>query len=420
MPRASRTKPIIRYGSTGYGELNLIGKRHVLFVGGYLSESPAWYHVFFSRELSRYRKTSGARVQIGNLEMSDDMSAASWMIRKQQGNQKTDTQFTILRCDHIVETDAKRSLVKRTFLLILTFFDFLLSGFWFRLFKVNWRFALQVLYPYIALTLFAMIGIGMAWLAGPYLTDIGMTGWLHGLGLAVIAWGLFYGLCRLDRRRNFRAQHMLDLYITTAKHVRRKHQNVDRLIDEFTNKILEVEQNGAIDELLLIGHSFGAVNMLEATARAMTRNPEFGKNGVKVSLLTFGSILPVMVCHPLAGWLRNHVEQIATSPDVLWVDYQSRKDVITASGFDAVRDLGLNIPENRIMANQTRQIRFRDLVSAEFYNSMRINFFRLHFQYLRANDYADRDYDFFDMISGSQNMYARMGQTDSAKDLSSH
>jgi hypothetical protein len=383
-----------------------------LYVGCYTPAGPAWYHNLFSRELSRYKKTSGRQVEINDMAMSPDKSAASWTIRKTLTGKITDTEFNLLRWDHIIKTDASRPLLKRTLLLYLTFLDFLFSGLWFRLFKVSWRFTLQVLYSYIALTLFVLVGVGIAWIVSPYLAEFGLSGWVHWLALAAIVSAVFYGLCWLDRWRNLYAQHMLDAYITSAMHVRHKREDMRELIDGITEKILDAERKTDADELLLIGHSFGAVNMLQATAQAMAKNPDFGKGGVKTSLLTFGSILPVMACHPLAGWLRDHVQRIAISPDVLWVDYQSRKDVISAFNFDPVRDIGLDIPEEEISAHETQQVRFRDLVSPEFYHSIRVNFFRLHFQYIKANDYPDLEYDFFDLISGPKSMYEQIGQTE--------
>jgi hypothetical protein len=47
----------------------------------------------------------------------------------------------------------------------------------------------------------------------------------------------------------------------------------------------------------------------------------------------------------------------------------------------------------------TWQVRFRDMLSEQFYRSLRWNFFRLHYQFIMANDIR-APYDYFMLVCG--------------------
>lgn len=375
----------------------MIRKRKILYVGCYTPAGPAWYHNMFSRELSRYRKISGADVNLSDMQMSNDRSSATWTFRNK--NQSVVTEFTQLRWDHIIKSDANRSLFRRMCLLYYSFFDFLVSGLWYRMFKASWRFGAQVTYGYVALTLYAIVAAGIGFTASSFLLPAGQYSWLFWALGGLIAVAIFWGICAFEHWRNFYAQHMLDAYITGLQHVRSRRTDMTDLISGFTEKILQTEKNSDADEILLMGHSFGAVNMLEATGRALAENPDLGKKRM-VTLVTVGSILPCMACHNDAGWLRDHIRRLAISPDIFWLDLQSRKDVISAFNFDPIKGTGVQLGRDDIRAHRVVQIRFRELIRPEFYKKIRMNFFRLHFQYIKANDFPDRDYDFYKMITG--------------------
>ena len=66
--------------------------------------------------------------------------------------------------------------------------------------------------------------------------------------------------------------------------------------------------------------------------------------------------------------------------------------------FDPVAGIGVQIGAER--CNPTVwKVRFRDMLSADFYRRIRFNYFRLHFQFVMANDQR-APYDYFMLVGG--------------------
>jgi hypothetical protein len=115
-------------------------------------------------------------------------------------------------------------------------------------------------------------------------------------------------------------------------------------------------------------------------------------------MLTIGSIMPAIALHPQAFRMREIIRRLAIEPSVLWIDCQSRKDAMNFWDFDPVEGVGVHIGPERCNP-LVWQVRFRDMLSPEFYRQLRWNIFRLHFQFIMAND-KRAPYDFFMLVCG--------------------
>ena len=87
------------------------------------------------------------------------------------------------------------------------------------------------------------------------------------------------------------------------------------------------------------------------------------------------------------------VARLAVEPSVTWIDSQSRKDVMNFWDFDPVEGLGVRV-DGRRCNPLIWKVRFRDMLSPQFYWRIRFNFFRLHYQFIMAND-RRAPYDYF-------------------------
>ena len=96
--------------------------------------------------------------------------------------------------------------------------------------------------------------------------------------------------------------------------------------------------------------------------------------------------------------LRAVFARLAIEPSITWIDSQSRKDVLNFWEFDPVAGLGIPVGPERCNPIIWR-VRFRDMLSAEFYRRIRFNFFRLHYQFIMANDQR-APYDYFMLVAG--------------------
>jgi hypothetical protein len=95
--------------------------------------------------------------------------------------------------------------------------------------------------------------------------------------------------------------------------------------------------------------------------------------------------------------MRDIIERLAGEPTVAWIECQSRKDVMNFEGFDPVDGVGVHVEKrhNPLLWS----VRFKDMVSPAYYQRLRWNFFRMHFQYISAGD-RPTAHDYMLLIAG--------------------
>ena len=123
-------------------------------------------------------------------------------------------------------------------------------------------------------------------------------------------------------------------------------------------------------------------------------------------LLTLGSNYPIVGFHKVSRQFRDHLRQLAVEPSIDWIDCQARKDVMNFYQFDPIASHGITLGAEQ--RNPTIvPVRFRDLVKPEHYTKFRWKFFRMHFQFVMANEQPNT-YDFFMIVCGRVPLSERM------------
>jgi hypothetical protein len=133
-------------------------------------------------------------------------------------------------------------------------------------------------------------------------------------------------------------------------------------------------------------------------ARAFALDPDLGRHGPQIVLLTLGSLLPAAALHPAAQKMRDVIARLATEPSLTWIDCVSRKDVMNFWGFDPVAGVGLDVGGKRCNP-LTWTVRFKEVVSPEYYRRLRLSFFRLHYQFIMSGD-RRAPYDYLMLVAG--------------------
>ena len=99
-------------------------------------------------------------------------------------------------------------------------------------------------------------------------------------------------------------------------------------------------------------------------------------------------------------------------PSIDWIDCQSRKDVMNFYPFDPIAGHGIDVGAAR--RNPTIvPVRFREIIKPEHYNLFRWKFFRVHFQFVMANE-RPHAYDFFMIVCGPVPLRERMACPEAA------
>ena len=109
---------------------------------------------------------------------------------------------------------------------------------------------------------------------------------------------------------------------------------------------------------------------------------------------------------------RDHLRLLAVEPSIDWIDCQSRKDVMNFFPFDPIAGHGIDVGDAR--RNPTIvPVRFREIIKPEHYNLFRWKFFRVHFQFVMANE-RPHAYDFFMIVCGPVPLSERMARPEAA------
>ncbi len=99
-------------------------------------------------------------------------------------------------------------------------------------------------------------------------------------------------------------------------------------------------------------------------------------------------------------------------PSIDWIDCQARKDVMNFFQFDPLAAHGIDVGAAK--RNPTIvPVRFREIIRPENYNAFRRKFFRVHFQFVMANQ-VPHAYDFFMIVCGPVPLRERMAMPEAA------
>jgi pimeloyl-ACP methyl ester carboxylesterase len=273
----------------------------------------------------------------------------------------------------------------------------LATGTTFRVFRANWQFGMHHLVLQLLL---------LAWIATS--VAAGTLAWYiarHVVGVAtpislVMSVAVFFAIFTALRPL---ADRWLVIRVNNhwpylRKFGRGEATCFDRPIEMGAVRLKELVRANDADELVLIGHSGGAPLAQCMAARALELNPDLGRQGPRIVVLTIGSITPAVAFHPRALKMREIIRRLAIEPSINWIECQSRKDALNFWGFDPVAGIGIQLGPERCNP-LIWQVRFRDMLSPQFHRKLRWKLFRLHFQYIMAN-HMRAPYDFF-MLIGS-------------------
>jgi hypothetical protein len=375
----------------------LVRRRHVIYIAGYDPRGLADYFRLFRAEFARFRKLYGLAGKISRPRAPDDRFAATWDIKTDGPGWSVETTYEFLRLDDVIRRDFARPAWWKILHELRVFATIIADGTYARMVRASWRFALFITYPLLLL----LIGTLMSALAGVVVARViaafVTVPALSALGGVAAAAGALIALLRWTERYTYML-YLFDDTISTHQFVLRQRPDWEERLDIFAGYLVEAAQAAAVDEIVVVGHSSGSFLAVDVVARALARDPELGRHGVEVSVLTVGASLPIVGFHPAAEWFRERLRRVATEPSLRWIEYQSRKDIMNFYPFDPIAGHGLDLGAER--HNPTvLPVVFREIILPESYPRFRWRFFRVHFQFVMANE-RPAAYDFYMIVCG--------------------
>lgn len=361
----------------------VIATRLVFHVGGYDPMPPARMYARFLREMPRFERTWSATISV-----SDEASTADetkWNVLTVGPNWRVETHYKLVRWDDVMARHGSRRIWWRVLYGLLAFVDFVAGGALWGYARTNWRYALFFLYPYLLLGIVA----ALAWVFGA----------LIGRTFESVPFGIVAGVAALFALLQGPGRWLylplaLDDWIFSRTYIRQGDPILNCRLDRVAGEIVEAARGAEADEILIVGHSLGAVLAIDLLDRALRLDPDLGRGKSRVALATVGSSILKIGLHRGAVRFRAALARVA-SASVFWVEYQCLTDVMNFYKTDPVAESGLS-PTGRPVV---RIVRIRNMLNPAYYRSIRRNFFRVHNQFVSGNELRAA-YDYFMMVCG--------------------
>jgi len=374
----------------------LITRRRVIYVSGYDPQGPQGYYALFGSQLKRACALWHAKFVLGPLVI-ESADIASWTVTMGGPNWQVFTQYDFVRQEDIINANCAEPIIRQISRAVRWMLDDLATGTTFRVFRANWQFGMHHLVLQLLLLTWIATSVAagtLAWYIARH--KVGVAAPISLAMSVAVFFAIFTALRPLaDRWLVIRVNNH---WPYLRKFGRGEATRFDRPIEMGAVRLKELVRANDADELVLIGHSGGAPLAQCMAARALELNPDLGRQGPRIVVLTIGSITPAVAFHPRALKMREIIRRLAIEPSINWIECQSRKDALNFWGFDPVAGVGIQLgPERRNPL--VWQVRFRDMLSPQFHRKLRWKLFRLHFQYIMAN-HMRAPYDFF-MLIGS-------------------
>lgn len=374
-----------------------VRRRLVIYVQGYDPRGVARYYRMFRGEYHRFCALYGLTGTIEKLTNTRAGFASTWSILTKGRRFEVQTTYQFLRWEDIIRQDFARPVWWKILRALGVFASAILDGTLWRIGKAAWRFSLFCVYPYVILLSHILVsvvfGFAVASIAEALTTGHAVPQ-LLGLTVAVTSALLFI---HWTERWSYML-YLFDDIVSHSQYTRRRRPDWEQRYDVFADYLIEAAMTSGVEEIVVVGHSSGSFVALDVLTRALARDPDLGRHGPHIVFLTVGSNIPAVGLHPSAGWIRDRLARLAVESSIDWIEYQSRKDVMSFYRFDPIAGHGIDVGAARHNP-QILTVRFRDIVKPESYARFRWRFLHIHFQFLRANE-RPAAYDYFMIACG--------------------
>jgi len=361
----------------------LIRRRHVLFVEGFDPQGAEGYYRIFQHARKRTDDIWQCQGKTGEPQFESEL-IARWDVEAAGPNWKVATHYEFLRLEHIIRAEMGAPITRHVPRTLAWILDYLITGTTWRMLRAAWRFTLHVLYFEVVLLLWLALAAGLGWLVAR--TAARLFALPAPVALAV---GILTGIACVVMLRpvvhRLRAVQGNSCWALLSSFARGREPRLDAVVEAGAARLVAAARAAEMDEVVIIGHSWGASIAAAVVARALERDPDVGRRGPRIVLLTLGSIMAAAALHPAAARLHSAIRRLAAEPSIRWLECQARRDVLSCWMVDPVEASGIDLGGGRHNP-LLWQVRLRDLVSAERYGRLRWKFLRVHYQFIMGND----------------------------------
>lgn len=387
-------------------------KRCVFYVSGFDPKGASHYHALYRDEGARQSRQDGWLFEAGSRRRQASGNAA-WSVQSSFGEHQVQTHYEFMRWDDVV----RRHWSKTTWALwrdvIATTIFYVRHGTLWRMFCLSWPPAVALFAPFLlvcALLLgVPLVAIGCGWVLGKVLGNAGLAVVAAG-GLAGALWA---GGRKLEAR--YSMYWMMRSYAFTARQARDEVPDLEARLDELAQDLVARVSAQQDDEVLIVGHSSGAIMAATIVARALQSSPNLLCGRTTLALLTLGQWIPLLGLLPMAHRFRAELRVLDGADGLTWVDFSAPSDGCCFALTDPLKACGVARTQVSGVELKILNPRFATLFDAATYANLRRNKFLMHFQYLRS---ADRQgaYNYFEVTAGPVTLKERFSSAVSVAD----
>jgi hypothetical protein len=410
-----------------------VQRRCVIYFAGFDPNGSSHYHRKYKSQAALQSAVSGYSLEVGDRQKLG-LHLSAWSVKfnaaplpAQETTESTHTDYLFAQWDDIVRahwarmgTLGEKWRWLKTFLATQWFF--IQDGAVLRMLRLAWP-------PVVALVapLLLLMAVLVAGLATPLVSWWTFTAW--GVAQAAYFWqkmaltvaiclvisGLLVWLVR-SLERKFHMLWLMRSYIFTYQQAHGLVPGLDARLQELGSVVRRTMDSGQYDEVLVVGHSSGAIMATAALAYAFDTppDPKTNTHPAAVGLVTLGQCIPMLSSISIATKFRAQLKQIAQSNSITWVDFCAPSDGCCFAFVDAT---ALSGAANNLYSSQPKLLspRLQTLFTAQDYQALCRHRFDLHFQYIHAGNLPG-DYDYFAITAGPLDLHSRYALARSVTD----
>ncbi len=387
-----------------------VRRRLVCYFSGFDPQGPGHYHQLFKDEATKQAQVSGYVLEVGaRKKVSSDIVA--WEVRGEfadvaddaggRGHAVVETRVEFLRWDDLIRAHWPRGRWAVLATVAWASWEGWRQGVLMRSLRQSWPFFLTIGAPSIwaALALCSALVLALCWPGASSPKAMAF------FGAVVLVWALVLAGLAWWADKRMRLGWLLRSLAFIIRQGRGEIDGLAPRVHAFGKHVEGQIRSGVFDEVIIVGHSSGAMLAMSVMAEALRSLRTDANTGAdarpacQLSLLTLGHCAPLLSVQPAAQWFRDDVATLLSSNAVSWVDYAAPPDGCCFS----LQDPSLGLPSATEAVHRPRCLnpRFAELFAAERYQAIRRDKFRCHFQYVMAGDLRS-SYDYFAMTCGPQ------------------
>ena len=384
--------------------------RQVFYLPGFDPREPETYWGLFRRES---RLTAGRRsmtIEVSEPVRSADGISLDWNVRSEADGRTTELRYSLLRWDDIVRARFPRSNLRRLLDLPPLWWRLWRSGY-LKAFRREARRFHRVIVS-VHQFYFAFVVLSLA-AAAALLAQTPLAGLpaLAGAALVpVLAYAILGLLTRITRGKPLYVAHLVDDTAFTHDHASGRETAMRARLGPWTERIRAAE--GTASEIVIIGHSSSSFLALEALERILKDDPEFGRRGTPVTLVTLGSVIPWITLDPRAKAAREALARIGHETGIGWLDIRAPWDWLSIHLRDPVSASGLPAPPPGRLA--VMRVAIEDLIEPALVARRQWNLFRMHFQLLMSSRDSEA-FDYAAFVAGPEPVHAAVERCRTAR-----